>query len=338
MDKLTVAVVGATGAVGTEILRVLESRDFPVGKLIPLASPRSVGRTVTFRGEEVAVQALQADAFEGVDIALFSAGASRSREFGPAARAAGALMVDNSSAFRMDPDVPLVVPEVNGTHLGQHQGLIANPNCAAIILTMAVAPLRSLGVFKRLIVSTYQSTSGAGALGMAELLDQTRGYLDGDEPAPEVFQFPIAFNLFSHNADVEENGYNGEENKVMEETRKILGMPELPISVTCVRVPVLRAHCESINLELDRVVDLDEVRQAYADFPGVQVLDDRENNHFPMPREVAGTDDVRVGRIRHDFGRPMALDLFVSGDQLLKGAALNAVQIAELLVASSAPS
>ena len=338
MDKLTVAVVGATGAVGTEILRVLESRDFPVGKLIPLASPRSVGRSLTFRGEEVPVQALQADAFEGVDIALFSAGASRSREFGPAARAAGALMVDNSSAFRMDPNVPLVVPEVNGTHLGQHQGLIANPNCAAIILTMAVAPLRDLGVFKRLIVSTYQSTSGAGALGMAELLDQTRGYLDGNEPAPEVFQFPIAFNLFSHNADVEENGYNGEENKVMEETRKILGMPELPISVTCVRVPVLRAHCESINLELDQVVDLDEVRQAYAAFPGVQVLDDRGNNHFPMPREVAGTDDVLVGRIRHDFGRPMALDLFVSGDQLLKGAALNAVQIAELLVASSASS
>jgi len=173
---------------------------------------------------------------------------------------------------------------------------------------------------------------------MAELLDQTRGYLDGNEPAPEVFQFPIAFNLFSHNADVEENGYNGEENKVMEETRKILGMPELPISVTCVRVPVLRAHCESINLELDQVVDLDEVRQAYAAFPGVQVLDDRGNNHFPMPREVAGTDDVLVGRIRHDFGRPMALDLFVSGDQLLKGAALNAVQIAELLVASSASS
>lgn len=334
MEKLTVAVVGATGAVGTEILRVLESRDFPMDTLVPLASPRSVGRSVRFRGEDVPVQALAADAFQGVDIALFSAGASRSREFGPAAREAGALMVDNSSAFRMDADVPLVVPEVNGDQLGQHGGLIANPNCAAIILTMAVAPLRPLGEFKRLVVSTYQSTSGAGALGMEELLEQTRGYLEGDEPKPNVFQFPIAFNLFSHNADIEENGYNGEENKVMEETRKILGMPDLPVSATCVRVPVLRAHCESINLEFDRVVDLDEVRSAYAAFPGVQILDDRSNNHFPMPREVTGTDDVLVGRIRHDFGRPTALDLFVSGDQLLKGAALNAVQIAELLAAS----
>ena len=328
---LTVAVVGATGAVGQILFRVLEERNFPIDRLVPLASTRSAGKTLSFRGEPVTVQALEESAFEGVDLALFSAGATRTREFAPAAMRAGAVVVDNSSAFRMDPEIPLVVPEINVDSIGADRKLIANPNCAAIILCMALAPLGSLGRIERVIVSTYQSTSGAGALAMEELLEQTRGYLADEEPAPEAFQWPIAFNLFSHNSSVEENGYNGEENKLMAETRKILGRPDLKISATCVRVPVLRAHCESVNVEFDRRVDLESVREALAGFDGVELCDDRDNNHFPMPRECSGEDNVKVGRIRHDHSTPNAVELFVSGDQLLKGAALNAVQIAEAL-------
>jgi aspartate-semialdehyde dehydrogenase len=326
-----VAVLGVTGAVGTEMLRVLEARRFPVSELVPLASARSAGSEVVFRGERLTVQEARAEAFEGVDFALMSAGAQRSRQFAPAAVEAGAVVVDNSSAFRMDPGVPLVVPEINGDDAFSHKGIIANPNCAAIILTMGIAPLRTLGAFRRIVVSTYQSASGAGAQAMQELLDQTRGYLDGAEPAPQVFQFPIAFNLFSHNAAIEADGYNGEESKVVVETRKILGMPELGLSVTCVRVPVLRAHCEAINLELDREVTEAEVRAAYEGFAGVRLVDDREHNHFPMPREASDIDDVLVGRIRRDPSHPHAINLFVAGDQLLKGAALNAVQCAELI-------
>ena len=330
---MKVAVVGVTGAVGGEILRVLESRDFPVTELVPLASPRSAGNQVSLNGKEYTVQAVSEEAFTGVDVALFSAGATRSRQFAPAALAAGAMVIDNSSAFRMDDGVPLVVPEINGKLLEScGRVVVANPNCAAILLTMVLHPLMSIAPIKRVIVSTYQSTSGAGALAMEELLAQTRGFLDGKEPDPAIFQWPIAFNLFSHNADVEGNGYNGEENKVMEETRKILGQSDLSISVTCVRVPILRAHCEAVNVEFDREVTEEEVREALKGSPGVRLQDDRENNHFPMPRTAAGGDDVWVGRIRRDLGHPRAIDLFLSGDQLLKGAALNAVQIAEAMV------
>jgi aspartate-semialdehyde dehydrogenase len=331
MSGKRVVVVGATGAVGTEILRVLEKRDFPVSELIPLASARSAGKTIPFGGEEVLVQEVSEDAFAGVDIAMFSAGATRSKQFAPAAIRAGAVVVDNSSAFRMDDKIPLVVPEINADAMVNHEGLIANPNCAAIILCMAVAPIAPLAHLKRIVVSTYQSTSGAGARAMEELVEQTRGFLAGNEPEPQAFQWPIAFNLFSHNADVEDNGYNGEENKLMEETRKILGRSDLKITATCVRVAVLRAHCESVNLEFDQGIDLDAIRSAYDAFPGVQLVDNRETNHFPMPRSVTGEDDVFVGRIRHDASSSECIDLFVSGDQLLKGAALNAVQIAELL-------
>lgn len=326
-----VAVAGVTGAVGTEMLKVLERREFPVDEVVPLASAGSVGKVVRFRGRELVVKELTAASFEGVDIALFSAGGARSKEFAPAAVGAGAVVIDNSSAFRMDPGVPLVVPEINAGEIARHHGVIANPNCAAIILTMAVAPLRQVGRLVRLVVSTYQSTSGAGARAMQELIDQTRGYLGGEEPAPAVFQWPIAFNLFSHNTRVYENGYNDEENKVINETRKILDDPALRVTATCIRVPTLRAHAESINVELDREVDLEAVRAAFEGFPGVRLVDDRGGNHFPMPREAADRDEVLVGRIRRDPSHDRAIELFVAGDQLLKGAALNAVQIAELL-------
>lgn len=246
---------------------------------------------------------------------------------------AGAIVVDNSSAFRMHPDIPLIVPEVNAAAMSDHAKIIANPNCAAIILTVGLAPLRSLGQLRRVIVSTYQSASGAGAKAMDELVEQTRGFLAGDEPPPQVFHEPIAFNVFSHNASVEENGYNGEENKVMAETQKILGMPSLGVTVTCIRVSVLRAHCESVLVEFDRSVDPDTARRALADAPGVQVLDDRQNNRFPMPRAASGQDAVFVGRIRRDTSNPHGLWLWLAGDQLLKGAALNAVQIAEAVIA-----
>lgn len=325
-----IAIVGATGAVGSEILRVLGARRFPVGRLLPLASSRSVGRAVHFGGRRLEVVEACPEAFDGIDIALFSAGASRSRELIPAARQRGALVIDNSSAFRMAPDVPLVVPEVNHRALAGHRGLIANPNCVAAILTMAIAPLTRVAGLERMVVSTYQSASGAGARAMEELLEQTRAELAGQPIEPKVLKHYYAFNLFSHDSDVEDNGCNGEENKVVAETRKILGAPELGISVTCVRVPVLRAHSMTVNAEFDRPVAPEQALAALAGAPGVTVVNDAAANHFPMPREASGTDDVLVGRVRRDPSNERALNLFVCGDQLLKGAALNAVQIAEL--------
>ena len=328
----TVAVVGVTGAVGTELLRVLEARDFPVGRLVPLASERSAGKTVTFKGAEVTVQATSPSAFQGVDLAFFSAGATRSRAFVPHARAAGALVVDNSSAFRMDPSIPLVVPEVNPEALNGHPGVVANPNCVAAIAVMGLAPLARLARIERVVMSTYQSASGAGQRAMEDLIVQTKAHLAGQEVVPRVLKHPYAFNLFSHDADIEANGYNGEENKVVAELRKIMGRPSLPISVTCVRVPVLRAHTISLNVEFDREVSVDEARQALTEAAGVILQDDRAANHFPMPWDASGQDDVLVGRLRRDPSRATALDVLACGDQLLKGAALNAVQIAESLL------
>lgn len=327
---LNVAVLGATGAVGQEFLRLFVDRKFPVGKLTLLASPRSAGVQIEHAGEKHTVQAVSAESFQGVDVAFFSAGAGRSREWAPVANGAGALVVDNSSAFRMHPDVPLVVPEVNWDAVKPSDRLIANPNCSAIIMLMAVAPLRKLGTVKRIIVSTYQSASGAGAAAMRELEEQTRTVLAGGEAKPEVFPHRYAFNLFSHNTPVGENGYNEEENKVVEESRKILGMPGLRINPTCVRVPVLRAHSESVTVEFeDEAPSVDRVRETLAAAPGVRLVDDRDNNVFPMPLDASGIEDVLVGRVRQDISDPHALSLFVAGDQLLKGAALNAVQIAE---------
>jgi aspartate-semialdehyde dehydrogenase len=329
-----VAIAGATGAVGTEFLRVLERHRFPVASLRLLASERSEGKRIRFAGEDLVVQRLTENAFDGVQIAFFSAGASRSRQYAPAAVKAGAVVIDNSSAFRMDPQVPLVVPEINIEDARQHEGIIANPNCSTIIMLMAVAPLHRRWRAKRIVVSTYQAASGAGAQAMQELLDQTAAILEGKEVTPRVLPHQIAFNLFSHNSAVNEYGYNEEEWKMIHESRKILHEPGLAITATCVRVPVLRAHSESINIEFaERRPSVEEARQALTEFPGVKLVDDRERNHFPMPIEATDREEVLVGRIREDVSNPMGLDLFVSGDQLLKGAALNAVQIAEAMIA-----
>lgn len=332
MTGQRIAIVGATGAVGTELLRCMEQRNFPVTSVLPLASPRSVGSTVTFRDQAIPVALAEPSAFTDIDIAFFSAGATRSRALIPHAREAGATVVDNSSAFRMHADVPLVIPEVNPEAFSGHDGLIANPNCVTAILSMAVAPLVALSPLARLVVSTYQSASGAGARAMEDLLEQTRQTLAGQKAEPKVLKHPYAFNLFSHDSAIEDNDYNGEENKVVAETRKILGMDQLAISVTCVRVPVLRAHSMSVNVEFQRPVTATAARMALEAAPGVVVVDDRDQNHYPMPNEASGRDDVLVGRIRTDPSHPHALNLFVAGDQLLKGAALNAVQIAEMVL------
>jgi aspartate-semialdehyde dehydrogenase len=331
MKSYRIAVVGATGAVGQEILRTLERRKFPVGKLVPLASARSAGKTVEFNGEKLPVEELKAEAFTGIDYALFSAGATRSRQFAEVCRKAGAVMIDNSSAFRMRPDVPLVVPEINPGDLQKHTGIVSVPNCSAIILGVPLWPLHQAAHIERIVVSTYQSASGAGAQAMAELEAQSRAHAAGQPLQKEVFPHQIAFNVFSHNTAIAENGYNEEENKMIEETRKIFHEPSLPIVATCIRVPVLRAHSESIVIETRRELPPEEAREILSQAPGVKLVDDREKNHFPMPLEASGQFDVLVGRIRRDLSHPRGLALFVSGDQLLKGAAWNAVQILECL-------
>lgn len=330
-SKYNVAIVGATGAVGVELIKTLEKRNFPVNSLKLLASAKSVGKKLPFKGEWLTVEELKESSFLGVDIALFSAGAARSREFAPAAKKAGAVMIDNSSAFRMAKEVPLVVPEINPQDIATHQGIIANPNCTAIIMLVALYPLYRVSRIRRVVVSTYQATSGAGAKAMEELVAQTREVLSGKTAKPEVFPHPIAFNLFSHNTAIAENGYNDEENKVVKESQKILHDSEIRIAPTCVRVPVLRAHAESITAEFEKKITVEEARDILAKAPGVRLVDDRATNYFPMPIEASGQDDVLVGRIREDLSHENGLCLFVAGDQLLKGAALNAVQIAERL-------
>jgi len=328
-----IAVAGATGAVGQEFVRLLAEREFPLASLRLLASERSVGRKIPFRDTTIEVELLEPGSFRGCDIAFFSAGASRSRAFGPAAVEAGAVVIDNSSAFRMDPAVPLVIPEVNAGDLVDHGGIIANPNCSTIIAMTAVAPLRSLRPIRRLVISTYQAASGAGAQAMEELRQQARAVLDGDPITPEVFPHPIAFNLFSHNSPVGSDGYNEEERKMILESRKILNDPTLKITATCIRVPIFRAHAESINVEFeDPRPNLTSVRECLYHAPGVELVDDVEHNRFPMPLEATGRDDVLVGRIREDQSRENAIEMFVCGDQLLKGAALNGFQIAKALI------
>jgi len=327
-----VAIVGATGAVGQELLRVLEQRRFPIRSLRLLASERSVGKTLMFHGEPLPVEVLRPDSFAGIEIAFFSAGGARSKEFAPVAVQAGAIVIDNSSAFRMDPEVPLVIPEINPDALRCHRGIIANPNCSTIIMLMALEPLRRLARIRRIVVSTYQAASGAGAQAMQELLDATHAYLHGEPFEPKVLPHPYAFNLFSHNSPISDDGYNEEERKMILETRKIWGDSEVAVSPTCVRVPVLRAHCESILAELEIRPSLEAIYEAYRAFAGVRLVDDRVRNYFPMPIEATGQDEVLVGRIRYDSGSPNGVALFACGDQLRKGAALNAVQIAEQLI------
>ena len=330
-----VAVAGATGAVGVEMLKCLEKRNFPLASLKLLASKRSAGTTMRFRGEDLPVTELTAESFAGVDIALFSAGGSVSRAFAPAVVAAGAVMIDNSSAFRMDADVPLVVPEINPEAARGHKGIIANPNCSTIIADVPLWPLHRKNRIVRLIAATYQAASGAGWAAMEELKDATRAALDGKPFAQTIIPHPYAFNLFSHNSKVDPvTLYNEEETKLLKETRKIFGDERIRIAATCVRVPVLRAHCEALTVEFERPMSREEATAILKDAPGVKIVDDVAANHFPMPNEASEQDDVLVGRIRPDSSDPTghSIQMFVSGDQLLKGAALNAVQIAELLL------
>jgi aspartate-semialdehyde dehydrogenase len=330
-----VAIVGATGAVGTELLGILAERAFPVSELRLLASPRSAGKTLPFRDRDVAVEALGATSFTGIDLALFSAGSSAAREFAPRAVEAGAVVIDNSSAFRMDPAVPLVVPEINAGSIAGHSGIIANPNCAAIIAITPLWPIHRRYRIRRLILATYQAASGAGAAAMAELIAATRAQLAGASFTPRVLPHPYAFNLFSHDTAIDPaTGSNEEETKIVNETRKIFADCNIRIGVTCVRVPVLRAHAVAVTLECERPIDIDEASRLIADAPGCRLVDDPVRNHFPMPVEANGQDDILVGRIRRDLSDPSgrSLSLFVAGDQLRKGAALNAVQIAEHLL------
>ncbi|MDI3256342.1 MAG: aspartate-semialdehyde dehydrogenase [Kyrpidia sp.] len=337
--ELTVAVVGATGAVGRKMIETLEARHFPVKTLVPMASSRSAGKTVTFRGEKVTVIEARPDAFEGVDVALFSAGAKTSRALSPEAAGRGAVVIDNSSAFRMDPDVPLVVPEVNGEAALHHKGIIANPNCSTIQMVVALKPLYDRFGIERIIVSTYQAVSGAGARAVEELMDQTRARLAGERPAPEVLpvsglpvHHPIAFNVLPQIDVFEENGFTKEEMKMVRETRKILDDPDIPVTPTCVRVPVVTGHSEAVYIETKTPFELDEVYRVLSRAPGVVVVDDPASQDYPMPLDAAGRPEVFVGRIRRDLAHSRGLNLWVVSDNLLKGAAYNAVQIAELLV------
>ena len=328
-----VAIMGATGAVGTEFLKILEQRNFQMDSLKLLASERSVGKKLTFAGEEIPVELLCDDAFDGVDLVLASAGGSLSKRFNPVAVEKGAVVVDNTSAYRMDPDVPLVVPEVNPQAIADHKGIIANPNCSTIIMNVPVWPLHQINPIRRLVVSTYQAASGAGAQAMAELEGQAKAWVEGTELPTGVLPHQALFNVFAHNSAVGENGYNEEEIKMVNETRKIFVAPEIMVAATCVRVPVLRAHCESINIEFANPMTEQQVRDALAGAPGVKIVDDRENSYFPMPLDASDQDDILVGRIRSDISQPngCGIEMFVSGDQIRKGAALNAVQIAEML-------
>jgi aspartate-semialdehyde dehydrogenase len=327
-----IAVAGATGAVGREILACLDQRNFPVGKLTLLASVRSVGKTLPFRGEEVPVQELTKDSFAGVDIALFSAGGGTSKEFAPAAAAAGAIVIDNSSAFRMDPEVPLVIPEVNPLDVRSvPKGIIANPNCTTIITLMGLTPLHREFGLRNIIASSYQAVSGSGAQGIAELESQVRAIVAGQPVVRNVYPHQIAFNVIPQVDTFEENGYTREEMKMQNEGRKILHLESLNASVTCVRVPVYRSHSVAVTATFARPVDVDRARVCIDAAPGVRVCDDRATALYPTPLDTSEKDDCLVGRIRRDLVSDNGLTFWVVGDQVRKGAALNAVQIAEIL-------
>jgi aspartate-semialdehyde dehydrogenase len=332
--SFNVAILGASGAVGQEFLAVLAERKFPIKNLRLLASARSAGKKIQFAGQTHTIEEVTKESFKDIQFAFFSAGGSISREYAPAAVAAGAVVIDNTSAFRMKDGVPLVVPEVNPEQIHKHNGLIANPNCSTIIMNVPVWPLHKQFHVKRIIVSTYQSVSGAGAWGLYELESQMKQAAAGSAIVKEKFPHQIVNNLFSHNTKIAENGYNEEENKMVSETRKIFGDPKIMITATCIRVPIPRAHSESINLEFERPITPQIAREILSKAPGIKIVDDRDANHFPMPLEASHQDDVLVGRIRQDISRDdgRGLDIFVAGDQVRKGAATNAVQIAEKLI------
>jgi aspartate-semialdehyde dehydrogenase len=329
----TVAVVGATGAVGSEMVEVLEERKFPVAALRPLASSRSAGGTVSFHGADLPVQVLTSESFAGVDLALFSAGADISKEFAPIAVKAGAVVIDNSAAWRMDPQVPLLVPEVNPHDLRQHRGILANPNCSTIQMVVALKPLHDRARIRRVVVTTFQSVSGTGKEAMDELMEECADVLNFKEARPKVYPYQIAFNCLPHIDDFLPSGYTREEMKLVHETRKIMGEPSLQITATTVRVPVYVGHSEAINIETEHKLTADEARAILSTAPGILLYDDPSHAIYPMPLDVAGKDEVYVGRVREDESIPNGLNLWVVADNLRKGAALNAVQIAELLVA-----
>lgn len=328
---IRVAVAGATGAVGQEMLRVLKERDFPLGSLKLLASERSKGKKIEWNGKEYTVEVLSDDSFKNVDIALFSAGASRSKQFREAVVSAGAVMIDNSSAFRMEEGVPLVVPEINPEDTHEHRGVIANPNCSTLIMVVPLFPLYQQFGIKRIHCSTYQAASGAGARAMQELKEETEAYLKGKPYTNTVIPFQYAFNLFPHNSAMNENGYCEEETKMVLETRKIFHDEELKVNATCVRVPILRTHSEAVNVEFERETSVEEIYRVLKSAQGVEIVEEREKNRWAMPVEMSGRYPIAVGRVRKDISQDNTFDLWVVGDQLLKGAALNAVQIAELL-------
>lgn len=326
-----VAIVGATGAVGTEMIEVLEERKFPVSRLVPLASTRSAGGMVTFEGDEVPIEVLTKDSFAGVDIALFSAGADLSREFSPIAVKAGAVVIDNSAAWRMTPEVPLVVPEVNAHDISRHKGIIANPNCSTIQMVVALKPLHDQARIKRIVVTTFQSVSGTGKDAMDELMEQCQDLLSFKQPDPKVYPYQIAFNCLPQIDEFLPSGYTKEEMKMVDETRKIMGDQSIHVTATTVRVPVYVGHSEAINIETERKLTVNEARAILSTAPGVLLYDDPAHKIYPMPLEVAGKDEVYVGRIREDESISNGLNLWVVADNLRKGAALNAVQIAEHL-------
>jgi aspartate-semialdehyde dehydrogenase len=326
-----IAVVGATGAVGTELMRVLERRGFPVAGLRAIGSPRSTGKKISFSQETIPVEQLKDDSFEGVDIAFFSAGSEISRTFVPHARDAGAVVIDNSPAFRMAPDVPLIIPEINAEDVRGHRGVIANPNCTAAVSLMAIYPLHRAFGLERVIGASYQAVSGTGARAITELTDQIQATVQNRQSQPQVYPHPIAFNVLPHIGSWLSSGYTSEEEKFQSEGRKIMHLPDFRASVTCVRVPVYRAHSVAISAEFARPVSLDQAREVLAKAPGLELIDDTPNNSYPMPLFMAGKDNCAVGRLRRDCAFDNGLSFWVCGDQLLKGAALNAVQIAELL-------
>ena len=326
-----VAIAGATGAVGTEFLKLLEARDFPMKSLRLLASSRSAGSKLKFRGENLEVEELTPKSFKGIDIAFFSAGGSRSKEFAPYAVDSGAVVIDNSSAFRMDEKVPLVVPEINPKQAFEHQGLIANPNCSTIQMVVALNPIHRAANIQRVVVSTYQAVSGAGASAMEELKQQLRAWANDEPMKQEVFPTQIAFNLFPHIDVFQDNGYTKEEMKMVHETRKIMNAPNMQISATCVRVPVLRAHSEAVWVETEKPLSESEARELFEKEPGIVVQDERESGGYPTPWHITETQETYVGRIRKDISHPNGLTFWVVADQLYKGAALNAIQIAEVL-------
>ena len=330
--SLKVAILGSSGAVGTELLKILEERNFPISELTLLSSSRSAGKKIIWKNQELITEEVNEKSFVNVDLVFASAGGSISKKWLPTIKEENAILIDNSSAFRLEKNVPLVVPEVNSDAALNHHGVIANPNCTTILLALVLAPLNYISKIKRIIVSTYQSASGAGQLAMEELKFLSKRFLEGDPQKPQILPYSLAFNLFLHNSPMQENNYCEEEMKMINETRKILNNPELKLSATCVRVPILRAHSESVNIEFFHSVDLSEAISKLKVAQGVDVIEDYKNNRFPMPEDVKEKDNIAVGRIRADLSNPNALELWLCGDQIRKGAALNAIQIAEILL------